>query len=207
MRTPPAGRTARLRLQRHLGTAARAVDVLEEKTVALAREQRRLGQHAAETRGRWEDACREAERWFLRAAVIGGPPQVSLATSRRADPPADVRVTWRSIMGVTYPAQASVEAAPAEPLGSVARSSALAEAAERFSTAVDAGLDHAAATRALELVARELAVTRRRLRALEHRWVPQLRAQLHDVELALAAQEQDDAVRVRWVVGRAEVAR
>jgi V/A-type H+-transporting ATPase subunit D len=67
---------------------------------------------------------------------------------------------------------------------------------------VTAALDHAAADRALQLVAEELAITQRRLRALEHRWLPYLERSLREVELSLAEQEREDMVRARWVSSR-----
>lgn len=204
MRKMPPSRTTRLWLQRHIETASRAIDVLEEKAHALAGEHRRLRQHAEETQLRWEETSRQADRWFLRACTIGGPPQVELASARIAGRAADVEVVWRSVMGATYPAQSRVVELPTERVGSVARSSALDEAAARYRSAVEAGLDHAAAARALEVVAAELAVTRHHLRALENRWVPRLKERLRGVDLALAEREQEDAVRTRWATTRAQ---
>ncbi len=201
MRALPPTRTTRISLQRRLATASRAIGVLEEKAHALTREHRRLRHQVDETRRAWADAGRDADRWFVRAAVLGGLDQLDLVVAHLGAP-AQARVTWRSIMGVTYPSEAHLDLAQAIPLGSVARTGALEEAASAYRRAVAAALDHAAATRALALVEVELGVTRRRLRALENRWVPHLRDGLHDVELALAAMEQEDAVRARWVSRR-----
>lgn len=82
------------------------------------------------------------------------------------------------------------------------RSSALPFATEAYRRVAAAALDHAAATRALELVERERATTRRRLRGLEHHRVPRLHATLSPVEQQLAENEREDAVRSRWVAGR-----
>lgn len=201
MRALPPTRTTRISLQRRLATASRAIGVLEEKAHALTREHRRLRHQVDETRQVWASAGRDADGWFVRAAVIGGLNQLELAAAQLGAP-AQARVTWRSIMGVTYPSEAHLEFGPVMALGSVARTGALDEAATAHRHAVEAALDHAAATRALALVEAELGVTRRRLRALENRWVPHLREGLHDVELALAATEQEDAVRARWVARR-----
>lgn len=200
MRSMPPGRTARLWLRRRLDVASRGIDVLEQKTHALAREQRRLSHHVEDTRSAWHNAARDANRWFVRATVVGGSQQLELAHSQQPAA-ADVRVSWQGLMGVAHPAQARLEPSERAPLGSVARSSALAYASDAYRRAVAAALDHAAATRALELVEGELAVTRRRLRALENRWVPRLEQLLHDVELSLAENEREDMVRTRWVAG------
>jgi V/A-type H+-transporting ATPase subunit D len=194
----PPGRTARLWLRRRLAVASRGIDVLEQKTHALVREQRRLRHHVDDTRRDWEDASRDADLWFLRAVVIGGNQQVELVCSQ-LDGRANATVAWRSVMGVAYPAQVRLAVPDPGPVGSLARSSALAFASSAHQRALEAALDHAAATRALALVERELAVTQRRLKGLENRWVPRLQQTLHDVELSLAEDERDDMVRARWV--------
>ncbi len=204
MTTAPATRTSRLRLRRSLGTASRAIGVLEQKVHVLTREQRRLRHHVHETAQLWQDAGRTADVWFGRAVALGGHGQLALAATQTRGHRAEAVISWRSVMGVAYPTEAHVAASTPPALGSVARTAALAEAATAHREAVVAALDHAAATRALELVERELLVTRRRLRALERRWVPRLQERLRVVELALAAEEQEDAVRARWVAERQE---
>lgn len=201
MRNMPPGRSARHWLRERLATASRAVDVLEQKTHALSRERRRLRQHLDETRQSSERALRDADRWFLRAAVIGGRQQLELARARvgRA---ADARIRWRSLMGVTYPAEVRLRPARTAAVGDVARSAALAYAATAYQRAVELALDHAAAVRALELVEAELVLTRRRLRGLENHWIPRLRLSLHGVELSLAEEEREDTVRAKWVTGK-----
>jgi V/A-type H+-transporting ATPase subunit D len=201
MRGVPRGRAARSSLRARLAVARRGSEVLERKLDALAGEQRRLDQHRRETQRAWEEAMAEASRWYRRAVVIGGSQQVELARSQlRA--PAEVAVKWRSTMGATYPARVDVRDADVEGLAAVGRSGALVAAAEAHRRALVAALDHAAAVRASDVVDAELAVTRRRLRALDHRWVPELTDRLQQVELALDEEEREDMVRVRWTAGR-----
>lgn len=203
MRNLPSGRMARLWLRDRLDVANRAVSVLEQKIHALTREQRRLRHHVEETERIWTDALREADHWFLRATVIGGNLQIQLARSQ-VEGPAEAQLRWRSLMGVTYPAEVSLETPSTGALGSVAHSAALAFAAKAYAQAVKLALDHAAATRAVELLASELTLTRRRLRGLDNRWIPLLRRTLHDVELRLAEEEREEMVRSKWVAKRAE---
>ena len=108
MRNLPAGRMARLWLRARLEVAGRAVKVLEQKIQALNREQRRARHHAEETERVWNDALRQADLWFLRATVIGGSLQIGLAQSQ-VEGPAEAHIRWRSLMGVTYPAEVSLE--------------------------------------------------------------------------------------------------
>lgn len=203
MRSMPPGRTARLWLRRRLDVADRGIDVMEQKTHALVREHRRLGHLAEEAEQAWQEASREAERWFVRAVVLGGSQQLQLVRAA-SDRRAEARISWRSMMGVAYPAQVHLEVPDPGPIGSLARSSALSRAAEAHRRAAEAALEHAAASRALRLVEDELEVTRRRLRGLENRWVPRLEELLHDVELTLAEDEREDMVRARWVADREE---
>jgi vacuolar-type H+-ATPase subunit D/Vma8 len=51
------------------------------------------------------------------------------------------------------------------------------------------------------LIGREVALTRRRLRAIERRWIPRLEAALADLEAALEQQEREDRVRLRRAMG------
>lgn len=203
MRNLPAQPMARLWLRARLDVANRAVGVLEQKIHVLTREHRRLRYHVEETERSWKDALRQADRQFLRAAVIGGNPQVHLARSQ-LEGPAEARIHWRSLMGVTYPAEVSVETPGTGALGSVARSAALAFAAKAYTEAVKLALDHAAAARALELVESEITLTRRQLRGLDNRWIPLLQGTLHDVELRLAEEEREEMVRSKWFADRAE---
>lgn len=198
MRNLPPGRTARLWLRDRLEVAGRAVKVLEQKTHALTRERQRLSHHVEETKKTWEDALREADRWFTRAMVIGGDSQIQLAASQ-IESPAEARVRWRSLMGVTYPADVEVDTPEEQGVGSVGRSAALAVAARAYRQAVRLALQHAAATRALELLETELALTRRRHRGLDDRWIPRLRNTLREVELRLAEEEREEMVRTKWV--------
>lgn len=193
----PPGRSARLWLRDRLAVASRATDVLEQKSHALVQERRRLQQQVEETREIWEQTIRQADAWFLKAMAIGGRQQIGLAASR-LEREADARITWHSLMGVTYPAR--VEAVLPDPgaVSRVAETSALAFAASAYGEAVQQALDHAAATRALDLLEREIAMTRRRLRGLEDEWIPRLRDTLRQVELYLSEEEREDMVRSKW---------
>ena len=197
MRNLPRGRAARLWLRDRLAVAERGTDVLEQKLHALTREQRRLAQHHRQTRTAWQQAMAEADRWFRRAVVLGGSQQFQLARAELTHP-AEARVGWRTTMGATYPARVDLQLPDTAGVAAIGRSSALASAAGAYQQAVTAALDHAAAARALDLVEVELAITRRRLRALQHRWVPELTATLHEVELALDEEEREDMVRAAW---------
>jgi V/A-type H+-transporting ATPase subunit D len=62
---------------------------------------------------------------------------------------------------------------------------------------VEAGARLAAMEEAVRRLETEVNLTRRRLRALDQRWLPQLEDALRDLELALEQAELDDGIRLR----------
>lgn len=198
---PPPGRSGRIWLARRLETARRAASLLDQKRSALLAEEHRLAAEAAATGADWEDAIRAAERWGRRAALLGGQRQLELirAHMRLA---AGAEVRWRSWMGVTYPAEAAVRPGQPGP-SSLGGTAALDVAAAAYAAALEAGVRHAALSRALDLVRAELAATTVRQRALERKWVPLLSGALGRLETVLDELEREDAVRSRWLHARA----
>ena len=186
-RVPP-GRAGRLWLQRRLAVARRGAELLQRKLRLLAMVQRRLAAEAERTGRAWETACAEAEAWGLRAALEGG------RWSLRPSPPAQVTVRWTETMGIRYPAGATCTP-PAGP-SPLACSAAFAEAREAAWVALRAAVAHAAAREAERRVAREAAVTRQRIRALQDRWIPRLTSAIKDIGLALEETERADTARL-----------
>jgi V/A-type H+-transporting ATPase subunit D len=181
-------------LKGRLGTAERGKELLNHKLRILRLERQRLAMVEERTAERWERCAREAEWWSHLAGVMAG---------RRAFPPTeappgtDVVLTWGYLMGMTYPVAAvctdMAGARRAEPGGA-----ALTVAADRHREALVAGVEHAVAVAALRAVDAELCATRRRVRALETRWIPRVRRALADLSLALEELERGDVLRLRW---------
>ena len=198
LRVPP-GRAGRLQLRRRLATAHRARELLDRKLRILRREQERLDLLVERTKHEWESACRAADAATLHAALLGGERAMRLATPVEQ---AAVTIGWTSSMGIRYPT-AVVYYAPAEssrPLGTAA----LYDARAAGRRALDAAVHHAATQAALQIVGEEVAATRRRLRAIENRSIPQLQQSLAQLELALDEQEQADAARLRRAAGASD---
>lgn len=204
LRIPP-GRAGRLWLRERLAVADRAADVLEQKRRVLLEQSRRLRQLAEETHGTWEDACRLADTWHLRAALVGGEDQFHAAAAGVAGP-AEARIAWRSAMGLAYPADAECLLPAAVSVAGIADTAALHYAAEAHRAALVAAVAHGAAQRAADLVTNELEATTRRLRAIERRWIPGLETGLREVGKRLDEREREDAVRARWAQERLEAA-
>lgn len=189
----PPGRAGRNWVHRRLATAERGREQIDRKLRILLPEQQRLRIQADRQRAEWVSACADASTWLWRAALLGGQDGIRVATPRR---PADVEVQWTTSMGLSYPSGAQVSQPLAEgalPSGNAA----ITPATAAFRAAVLAGVRTAAADEAVRRLDAEIAVTRRRLRALDKHWLPRLRDQLVSLELALEQAEQEDTLRLR----------
>jgi V/A-type H+-transporting ATPase subunit D len=109
-------------------------------------------------------------------------------------------VTWTSTMGLRYPAD--VRLSHPDDAGLLHPDAASDHAAASFRAAVGAGARAAAADEALRRIDAEIAVTRRRLRALEKHWLPRLDEALRSLELVLEQGEQEDSMRLRQAAAR-----
>jgi V/A-type H+-transporting ATPase subunit D len=180
-------------LSRRLVTADRGREQLDRKLRILLPERRSL-QLLAERRHReWGAASTEASTWVRRAALLGGEDAL-----RTAAGPGEAVVTtsWTTTMGLRVP----VEARVIHPDEGAARSwgnAALAPAVAAVRRSVEAGARLAAVEEAVRRLDAEIAVTRRRLRALEKRWLPGLADAARDLELRLEQGELEDGIRLR----------
>jgi V/A-type H+-transporting ATPase subunit D len=197
-RVPP-GRAGRIWLRRRLATARRGRDQLDRKLRILQPEVQRQRIRASRTHEEWERACAEVRRWTARAALLSGQDGVRHAAARQ---PAEVELSWATSMGVRYPSGASV-VTPAEP-GAVLDNAAILPAVEATRAALAAGVQAAAADEAVRRIEAEIDVTRRRLHALDKRWLPWLEASLAGLELALEQAEHEDGVRLRRATDTAQ---
>lgn len=195
------GRAARLRVQRLLATARHGVELLERKQRIVATEHERLLLRQDEREIPWQLAARDARMWADRAAALDGWPGIEAASPST---PATVRVEIDSVMGVQFPGDTAVDIPPPRRTGG---SSSLSYAADAVSRAVQAAAAYAAVRRAAASIAAELAATRTRRRAVEHRWIPQLEDELTAIERALDELEREENLRVRWAVDAQEPSR
>jgi V/A-type H+/Na+-transporting ATPase subunit D len=191
--TVPPGRAGRLWLTRRLQLARRGADLLDRKLRILQAELTRFREAAARTAAEWDRCCADAERWLLRAAMIGGERAIRLATDGQ---PATVTIPYTVTMGARHPASpACVIPAPVTWDGPV-----LTRTRQAHAAALEAAVRQAAAAEALRVVEAEVLATRYRLRAIEDRWIPRLEQALAEVTLALEEQELADAARLRLAV-------
>ena len=195
VRKIPPGRAGRLWLRRRLDTATRGRDQLDRKLRILIPERQRLRIQLDQRHTAWVSACTDARTWLLRASLLSGQDAILAAASGES---VQADVVWTTAMGLTYPTDVRLTGIPTTPL--VAVNAAVKPAATAYAAALIAGVRTAAATDALRRVDGEIAVTRRRLRAIEKRWLPWLHESLRALELSLEQAEQEDGVRMRRAV-------
>ena len=177
---------------------SRGREQLDRKLRILIPERQRLQTRAARRHEEWSSALAEAQTWLLRASMLGGQDAIRGAAAAEL---VDVTVLWTSAMGLAYPEDATIaRRGPDAP--ALASNAALAPAARAFRAAVLAGSRSAAAEEAVRRVDEEIAVTRRRMRALDKHWLPWLRAQISTLELSLEQTEHEDGMRLRRSVLR-----
>lgn len=199
LRGIPPGRAGRIWLQRRLGLARHAAARLDQKLRILRTEQAHAALLLERTRRPWEEQCREAETWLLRAALLGG--QAALRPPPGA-PLAELTVVWTTSMGTTYPAEAACTMPESDPHTAPASSAAVIAATAAYRRALDAAVRHAVAVWAARAIEAELATTRQRLRGVQDRWIPRLDAALTEMQLALDEADQAEGVRLRWAARR-----
>jgi V/A-type H+/Na+-transporting ATPase subunit D len=197
----PPGRAGRLWLVGRLAAARRGVDLLDRKRQLLRREQEGLALLRDDTARRWAQSCTEAERWGLRAGLLGGSADMALAAGA-VEGQARVDVTWRNSMGVWHPDEATCIPALPDSRELAAGSAALAPAAASYGEALKAAADHAAADEAYRRVDTELRATERRLRGIERHRVPMLEGALEQLQLRLEELEREQHVVTRWAQRR-----
>ena len=189
------GRAGRVRLERRLAVAEHGADLLDRKQRILADELERLELVAERSRGRWELSAREAATWSRRAAELDGRERIEAAA---ASIPARAEVEWAAAMGVEFPLEARCVGGRSR---GAAGSSALALAVGAHAEALEAAVEHAAASRAVLLLSEELAATRSRQHAVEKRWIPRLEGRLAAVHRSLDELELEEGLRLRWAAG------
>lgn len=198
MHAPP-GRAGRLWLQHRLRVARRGADILDHKLRILRMERERLVLQQQTAINTWAATSREAAGWLLRAVLLGGERAVRLSADR---PLAEVRIGWEQPMGVRYPVEATCDIPEAPSDAAPAGNAAIVSARETHRRALQAAVELAAIESAVRILQAEETATRRRLRAIEDRWIPRLQEALDTVQFNLEEEEHADGVRLRWAAGR-----
>lgn len=195
----PAGRAGRTWLLTRLTTARRGVELLESKLRVLQREQQRFHLQAERAAADWRTGCGDAETWLLRAALLGGRRAIAAALPEDL---AAAEVTWTVAMGVRHPREAVVRSALPAPTAATPGNTALVVAAEAYRRALEAAGRQAVVDAAVRRIDAEVLATRRRLHAVQDRWIPRLVEALREVDAGLEELELAEGGRLRWAARR-----
>jgi V/A-type H+-transporting ATPase subunit D len=197
VRSVPPGRAGRLWLLGKLAAAHRSGDLLDQKRQLLLREHARVSALAESARLDWERACQEAERWIVRLTLLGGQRELQVLASGR-EATARFEVVWKTSMGLEHPEDGRCVLPQADPVLDSSGNAAGAPTVEAYRAALVAAAAHAVAEESKRRVEGELASTRRRLRSITRRRIPELDSLLGELELKLDAAELEDHVVGRW---------
>lgn len=197
VRGQPPGRAGLMWLQHRLVLARRAASRLDQKLRILRTEQAAFAMLQDRTGRAWEQGCREADVWLLRAALLGGQEGVRPPPGL---PSAEVRIDWTTALGTTYPARGSCTMPDPDPHLATVSSAALAEATAAHRRALEAAVEHAVASTAARAIDAEVAATQRRLRGVQNRWIPRLAAAAEVLRLSLDEVERAEQVRLRLAI-------
>lgn len=186
----PPGRAGKLWLEQRLRVAHRAAGLLDRKLQILVTELERLRAESERTRLAWESLCTSAERWLLRAVLLGGEQAIG---PQEAEGEADVTISYTITMGARHPSGGSCVTAGQDDW----EGATVAAARQACCAALAAAIEHATARAALAVVLAEADTTRYRLRAVRDRWIPRLEEALAQAKFALEEFERADAARLR----------
>lgn len=188
LRGQPPGRAGRQWIRDRLDHARHAAELLDRKLRLLRAERDRCAAVAAATGARWAGECREAERWLLRAGMLGGQRELDRYAGEGQGA---VTIRWERLMGLRYPAEAAYRYTDGDDPSGIG-----AEAVRAYRSALDAAVAHAVATAAQRTLDIEIAQTRRIVRALDHGRIPQLESALTRLNQHLDETERAELSRL-----------
>ena len=200
IRGMPPGRAGRLWLERRIGVARRAADVLDRRLRILGAHQARLEADAGRADADWRGRHTEAATWLLRTAVLGHRRGIRAAAADR--PEAEIELGRQVVAGVAYQVLVRFTAGDRAPSAAPVATAAADPAARACAAALEAAIRYALTDAAARAVRKEAEQTRLRRRAVEDRWLPRLEEQLHTLRAELDEQERAEATSRRRGLGR-----
>jgi V/A-type H+-transporting ATPase subunit D len=189
-----------------LVVARRTAEVIDEQRTVLMTRLSEAAHEERSARETWDAAAREADRWLARAVLPGGGRQLDVGISFVTHP-AEVKVAWATVMGVTLPVDGVVSRAAGPDMVVLGAGSALVLAAEAHRRALEAAVIHAVADERRRRLETQLRRTVRRLRALQKRWIPMQESMLRELHATLEEGERGESTRMRWLARRSRAAR
>ena len=141
IRGMPPGRAGRLWLERRIGVARRAADVLDRRLRILGAHQARLEADAGRADADWRGRHTEAATWLLRTAVLGHRRGIRAAAADR--PEAEIELGRQVVAGVAYPVLVRFTAGDRAPSAAPVATAAADPAARACAAALEAAIRYA----------------------------------------------------------------
>ena len=187
-----------MRMRRSHAVATRGHKLLKDKLDELMKEF--LGRIEETRRLRLVVEDRLAHGYGLFAIARGeAGPQVFLAALMAHETPATVSVRERSVMSVRIPDFGAVAIPDPEPYSFASTPTILDEATEAFTDLAPSLVELAQREKAVELLAAEIEVVRRRVNALEHVLIPQQVEAIREIQMKLDEAERANITRLMKV--------
>ncbi len=200
----PAVRSRIPELRRARDAAQRGRDVLEQKLELLRREWTRRRELRDRARSAAESRVAEALESTRDARIETG--RAALAAAALAQPPAPpIDCSWTRVAGVRIPALHAPDRSFRALYGTAGTAESVDRAAQRSCAAFAALVTLASEEAAVEALRRATLKTLRRVNALDHAVLPQIRRELHEISSALEEEERDEGLRRKaWLSGDKE---
>ncbi|MDD5763374.1 MAG: V-type ATP synthase subunit D [bacterium] len=181
-----------------------ALDLLRSKREALARELFAIAEQAVATRGAFSETIRRA-MWALAVAVgqEGRAGVESAAFAARREIP--VSISERSFWGIRVPEirwQGIVRPADARGFSFAGVAGSTQAAAREFEMALEAVLEVVAVETRFKKIGAEIGKSTRRINVLNEVILPDLRAGMRAILLALEERERENIFRMKRFKGR-----
>jgi V/A-type H+-transporting ATPase subunit D len=201
-----ATRMELLRLRKRLALAQRGHKLLKDKQDELMRQFLAMVHQARRTRlGVEEHLARAYQRFLFARAVM---PAETLETALLATSASvDLEVSLRPVMNLRVPVFEAEVSGDVHSYGLLFTSGELDVALEGYAAMVPEMVKLAEQEKALEMLAEEIEVTRRRVNALEYILIPNLNDTIRHISLKLSEMERGDLVRLMKVKAMLEAAR
>ena len=187
------------RLKGRLRTARRGHKLLKDKRDELMRQFLAQVRMVQAMRAELEGELAEAYAALDRAAAVL-PPEFLGSALLCPGGRVELTVAMVSRMGVALPEFSfSGGGAGVRPYGVAQTSAALDDALGRFSAALSRMLELAGGEKAVQLMAREIETTRRRVNAMEYVMIPELEENIRIIAMKLEENERGSIVRLMKV--------
>ena len=194
----PATRTELFARRGQIDLSCQGRDLLKEKRTLLRAAFDRLSTRILEATATLEEHCSRGRLLLGETVAIEGPePVASAGLAAVGEVEIERRVEHVAGVSLEHVDRSPVRRPPTERGYALATTSARIDAvAEAFEHQVELLLDVVAVELSLRRLADEIAVTTRRVNALEHVLIPRLEAERHYIEMVLEEREMEDHVRL-----------